>query len=169
MKRWKLYCSFSLKCWPYYLTASATVYFQLWIKNVKFNNEYFWLSFSGEGCKQSNVSFLFSLKNKDNVAAFIAPVYKNNMYHKFAIFSSPSYGPTFGFGLDLFISNDSRANQQSFTEFGNTYQPPAGYVSCTQKTQFLLAGSQLLHTNWNWSVLLNITANHRTNQSNNAK
>ena len=105
MKRWKLYCSFSLKCWPYYLTASATVYFQLWIKNVKFNNEYFWLSFSGEGCKQSNVSFLFSLKNKDNVAAFIAPVYKNNMYHKFAIFSSPSYGPTFGFGLDLFISN----------------------------------------------------------------
>ena len=63
------------------------------------------------------------------------------MYHKFAICNSPSCRTICGFGPDLFISNDSRANQESFTKFGNTYQPLAGYVSGTQQTQFLLAGS----------------------------
>ena len=60
------------------MTACATVYFELWIKNVKFNNEYFSFLFQVThenknetsdclGHKQSNVSFLFLLKNKDNV------------------------------------------------------------------------------------------------------
>ena len=98
----------------------------------------FFISFSGQGWKQSNISFLFSLKNKDTVPPFKAPVYKN---HQYAIYSSPGYGPTFGGSHDLHICNDSHANQHSNTNFGHTYQPPAGYVYATQQTQCLLAGS----------------------------
>ena len=117
---------------------SATVYFELWIKNVKFKWIFF-ISFSGQDIfKQSNVSFLFSLKNKDNLPPFKVPVYQN---HQKAICSGPSWGPTFGGGNDLYISDNSHANQRSFTNFGHTYPPPAGYVYGTPQTQSLLAGS----------------------------
>ena len=95
------------------------------------------MSFSGHGYKRSNVSFLFSLKNKDNVPPFKAPV-KN---HQHAIYSNPSYGPTFGGGHDLHICNDSHTNQQSYSNFGYTYQPPAGYDYGTPQTLSLFAGS----------------------------
>ena len=98
----------------------------------------FFISFSGDSWKQSDVSFLFSLRNKDNVPPFKSPVYKN---HHQAIWSNSSYGPTFGGGCDLHISNDSHTNQQSQTNFGHTYQPPAGYEFNTQQIQSLLAGS----------------------------
>ena len=100
--------------------------------------KYFSFLFSGDSWRHSDVSFLFSLKNKDNVPPFKAPVYKN---HQHAIYSHPSYGPTFGGGHDLHISNDSHTNQQSYTNFGHTYQPPAGYVYGTPQTKSLLAGS----------------------------
>ena len=103
-----------------------------------FKVKIFFISFSGQGWKQSYVSFLFSLKNKDNVPPFKSTVYKN---HQDAILSNASHGPTFGGGCDLHISNDSHTNQQSYTNFGHTYQPPAGYVYNTQQTKSLLAGS----------------------------
>ena len=99
----------------------------------------FFISFSVQGYtyKQSNASFLFSLKNKDNVPPFKAPV----KIHSHAIFSSPNQGASFGVGHDFCISDNSNANQKSYSNFGNTYQPPAGYVYGTQQTQSLLAGS----------------------------
>ena len=98
----------------------------------------FFISFSGNSWRHSDVSFLFSLKNKDNLPPFKSPVYKN---YEYAICSDSSYGPTFGGDHDLHISNDSHTNQQSFTDFGYTYQPPAGYVYNTPQTKSLLAGS----------------------------
>ena len=83
------------------------------------------------------MSFLFSLKNKDNVPPFKAP----GKSHQYAILSCPSYGPIFGAGHDLLISNDSHTNQHSHTDFGDTYQPPPGYVYGTPQTKSLLAGS----------------------------
>ena len=103
-----------------------------------FIEKLFFISFSGNCCKQSDLSFLFSLKNKDNVPPFKASVYKN---HQYAICSNPGYGPSFGGGRDLHISNDSHTNQQSYTNFGYTYQPPTGYDYGTQQTESLLAGS----------------------------
>ena len=92
---------------------------------------------SGQDYRQSDVSFLFSLKNKDNVPPFKSPVKD----HQYAIFSKPSYGASFGKGYDFYISDNSNANQLSYSDFGNTYQPPAGYVRGTQETKSLLAGS----------------------------
>ena len=103
-----------------------------------FKEKIFFISFSGQGWKQSHVSFLFSLKNKDNVPPFKTPVHRN---HRYAIVSSSSCGPIFGGGHDFHISNDSHTNQHSYTNFGHTYQPPAGYVYNTQQTKSLLAGS----------------------------
>ena len=52
-----------------------------------------------------------------------------------------SVKPGFRFGNDFFISDNSHANQQSYSDFGHTYQPPAGYVYGTKQTKSLLAGS----------------------------
>ena len=97
----------------------------------------FFISFSGQDWRRSNVSFLFSLKNKDNVPPFKSPIY----HHQYAILSSPIQGASFGGGHDFYISDNSNANQQSSSNFGNTYQPPAGYFPGTPQTQSLLAGS----------------------------
>ena len=54
---------------------------------------------------------------------------------------SVSVIPCFRFGHDLFISDDSHSNQQSYSDFGHKYQPPAGYVRGTEQAKSLLAGS----------------------------
>ena len=92
---------------------------------------------SGQDYRQSDVSFLFSLKNKDNVPPFKSPVKD----HQYAILSSPIQGASFGGGHDFYISDNSNVNQKSYSNFGNTYQLPAGYVYGTQETKSLLAGS----------------------------
>ena len=96
----------------------------------------FFIYFSGQVWKQY-VSFLFSLKNKDNVPPFKSPVED----HQHAILSSPYQGASFGGGPDFYISDNSNANQLSYSNFGDTYQPPAGYVFGTRQTQSLLAES----------------------------
>ena len=103
-----------------------------------FIEKIFFISFSGDSWKQSDVSFLFSLKNKDNLPPFKAPVYQD---HQYAFYSNPSYGPNFGEYCHLYISNNSHGYQQSYNNFGDTYQPPAGYVYKSPQTKSLLAGS----------------------------
>ena len=47
------------------------------------------------------------------------------------------YGPTFGGGHDVHISDNANGNQGSYSRFGNSYQPPPGTAQATS----LLAGS----------------------------
>jgi hypothetical protein len=56
---------------------------------------------------------------------------------KRAIYCNPSYGPSFGSGHDLHISNNANGNQGSYSNFGRSYQPPPG----TAQANYLLAGS----------------------------
>ena len=88
--------------------------------------------------KSSNVSFLFSLRNPNNMQPFKCPII--NGKNSNAIYCSPSYGATFGGGHDLRIANNANTNQSSYSNLGNTYQPPARYQSGTQQTQSLFAG-----------------------------
>ena len=92
----------------------------------------------GGGYKRSNSSFLFSLRNKDNLAPFIANI-KQGM-EGCAIVSNSGYGPIFGSGHELCIYNNPQANQSSFSNFGDTYQLPPGYVSGSEQAKNLLAG-----------------------------
>ena len=85
------------------------------------------------------VSFLFSLRNKDNVPPFKCPIYFNQ--NDKAIWCVPWRGARFGAGPDLHISHNANTKQYSFSNLGNTYQPPPGYDPDKPQTKALLAGS----------------------------
>jgi hypothetical protein len=85
-------------------------------------------------------SFLFSLRNNDDLAPFKAPLLNENDGK--AILRDSDYGPTFGGAADLIIADNAGSNADSFAfEFGWTYQAPPGYTFRETKTKYLLAGS----------------------------
>ena len=86
-------------------------------------------------------SFLFSLRNNDDLAPFKAPLRDEN--DMFGIYRDSGYGPTFGYGFghDLYIADHAGSNTGSYTNFGYTYQPPPGYTRSETKTRSLLPGS----------------------------
>ena len=55
---------------------------------------------------------------------------------------SPGYGPIFGNGFDLYISNNAASNTASRTDFNVDYKAPPG----VSNTQTILAGTKLLHS-----------------------
>ena len=83
-------------------------------------------------------AFLFSLKNKDNLKPFKAAVYR---YSQNAFYHDSGYGPTFGRGYDLYMSNIANLNTGSHTDFCRTYQAPPGYTYGANNTNALLAGT----------------------------
>ena len=81
---------------------------------------------------------MFSLRNNDDLAPFKAPLRDENDAK--AILRYGGYGPSFGAGIDLLIANNAGSPTWSYTDFGDTYQPPpAGYTF--RRTNTLLAGS----------------------------
>jgi hypothetical protein len=88
------------------------------------------------GWKQAPGSFIFSLRNKEDLSPFKAPLKDENT--PYAIFAYKSDGSTFGRGCDIYISNDAASNTYSYTNFNNYYQAPSGQVS---DTSTILAGT----------------------------
>jgi hypothetical protein len=80
------------------------------------------------------LSFLFSLRNKENRAPFIANLKPDGQ--QFAIYCYSDFGPTFGGGNDVHISNNADGNQKSYSNLGHSYQLPPGTADS------VLAGSQ---------------------------
>ena len=78
-------------------------------------------------------SFMFSLRNNDDLPPFKAPLKDENSGN--AIYRNNSVGPKFGH--DLYIADHAGSNQVSYTNFGDTYQPPSGPTN----TESLLAGT----------------------------
>eukprot|EP01080_Neovahlkampfia_damariscottae_P008326 gene8326-150_t len=74
----------------------------------------------------NNGTFLFSLVNPSNVAPCQFP--NNGLYHSntYSIYSKNNYGPTFGGGHDLYISNNCNTNSQSYSNLGHSFQAPSG-------------------------------------------
>ena len=83
------------------------------------------------GCRYGNSSkaFIYSLTNNNGSGhAVYNPVklrVKSDRY-KNAVVRCDSYGPTFGW-FDIFISNNSASNQNSYTYCGRSYPLPPGY------------------------------------------
>ena len=50
-------------------------------------------------------------------------------WQTYAIYRCSSYGPTFGHGYDIYISNNAARNRNSYTYCGATYPLPPGYSS----------------------------------------
>jgi hypothetical protein len=84
-------------------------------------------------------SFIFSLRNNDDLAPFKAPLRDENDAR--AIYRGSGYGPVFGGGNDLVIANNAGSTTYSNTRFGYSYQPPPGYNLGQTNTSSLLLGS----------------------------
>ena len=82
-------------------------------------------------------SFLFSLRNHDDLAPFKAPLLDEN--HVAVIYRHSEFGPVLG--LDFVIWDSAGSNDYSYTDFGECFRPPPGYIFNNTATQSLLAGS----------------------------
>ena len=83
--------------------------------------------------KKAPGSFIFSLRNKENLPPFKAPLKDDKTGH--AIYTSPSYGPTFG--NDLEITDNATSNTNSYTKCNEYYQAPSAALN----TSTILAGT----------------------------
>ena len=98
---------------------------------------------SGTKYQYDSKAFLFSLVNKPGWAPVKLPqtgTYSSKRAHSVRFRSS--YGPTFGGGRDICISNSASSNSNSYSNLGYTYSPPSGYSYGSTFAQTFLAGSQ---------------------------
>ena len=82
---------------------------------------------------------MYSLRNNDGIASFKSTLKNEN--DSLAIYRHSSYGPTFGFGNDLYIANYAGSNTISYTNLGSSYNPPPGYTAGQTNTGFHPGGS----------------------------
>ena len=84
-------------------------------------------------------SFIFSLKNNDNLPPFQSKIMSGR--DGYAVYRDFDHGPTFG-GSDIRIIEDpARSYTASRSNFGHTYETPPGYAWPNPKAFSLLAGS----------------------------
>ena len=88
---------------------------------IKYVETIFYVIKGSVGYKQAPGSFIFSLRNKENLLPFKAPL--KNQHDRCAIYAHTNWGPIFGGGHDIIIySNAAKLH----TNFDYTYQPPSG-------------------------------------------
>lgn len=97
---------------------------------------------SSGGFKTDNSAFIFSLENKDG-----NPLKLNCIQPEYAVYSNPfsSYGPTFGRGHDIYISDNSNSSSASFSNLGDSFKHP-NYAFGTTQAKSFLAGSYNFQT-----------------------
>ena len=61
--------------------------------------------------------------------------------HRYSIYGGSSYGPIFGAGNGIYISNYASSNSKSHSDLGYTYSPPSGYSYQSTFAQTFLAGT----------------------------
>jgi len=82
-------------------------------------------------------AFIFSLTNNDNKLLKMK-IHPNQ--HQYAIRCKPEYGPTFGYGHDIYIATNANKTMDSCSKLGRTYRHPE-YTHGTEEAQAFLAGS----------------------------
>ena len=75
------------------------------------------------GCKYADGSFLFTLTNIHNTAP---TKYSNMIYPQYAVYHSSNYGPTFGGGFDIYVSDNYFNNNDSYSRLGHSYSDSLG-------------------------------------------
>ena len=117
---------------------------------------------SVSGYRYDSNAFLFSLVNKPGWAPVKLPqTGKYSSRRKHSIDDNPSYGPTFGGGHDIHISNYASSqfistHRNSYSNLGYTYSPPSGYSYGSTFAETFLAGTyHAVHTRGNRNVLRN--------------
>ena len=108
-----------------------------------------WSSFSflifptGSSCqyRYDSQAFLFSLVNKPGWAPVKLPQTGTYSYSSYSIYACSSYGPTFGWGHDIYIVDYASSSSSSYTNLGYTYSAPSGYSLGSTFTYTFLAGT----------------------------
>ncbi|XP_068736606.1 fibrillin-2-like isoform X1 [Montipora capricornis] len=98
------------------------------------------LSWYSSSCvySSSSKSFIYSLYNINGFAPVKRQVKSGRQGG--AIYRCSRYGPTFGNGHDIYISNNATSNRASYTYCGSSYPLPPGYSSSGSSCRFY-AGS----------------------------
>ena len=97
---------------------------------------------SRSGYRYDSNAFLFSLVNKPGWAPVKLPqAGKYSSRRQYSIYDNPSYGPTFGAGHDIYISNYASSNRNSNTNLGHEYSPPSEYSYGSTFAKTFLAGT----------------------------
>lgn len=96
-----------------------------------------------DGYKTVKNAFLFSLVNKENEPLKIK-INKEN--EKYAMYCYPYYGPVFGGGFDLLISDNSNKNTESYSNLCHSFKHPVYQYGSTEAKNFL-AGSYNFQVN----------------------
>jgi hypothetical protein len=87
-------------------------------------------------------AFIFSLRRSgnSNKERF------NVTQPTYAFYSHSSYGPTFGGGHDIYVSDSSNTNENSYSNFGYYYQLPKNITRGSTEARNYLAGSYIWKT-----------------------
>ena len=96
---------------------------------------------SSSGFQYDSKAFLFSLVNKPGWAPVKLPQTGKYSSSRGSIYCGSRYGPIFGGGNDIRISNYASSNSNSYSNLGHTYSPPSGYSYRSTFAQTFLAGS----------------------------
>ena len=91
-------------------------------------------------------AFLFSLVNKPGWAPVKLPQTEKFSSNRDSIYCGSSYGPLFGRGNDIRISNYASSNSISYSNLGHTYSPPSGYSYGSNFAQTFLAETNFYFT-----------------------
>ena len=83
---------------------------------------------SSEEYCESDKAFMFSLKSPSSEVGPTKMSIKPNVCSN-AMIHYPSYGPTFGGGLDFHIVSDANNNSSSYSNLGVTYELPPGQIN----------------------------------------
>ncbi|XP_074627754.1 uncharacterized protein LOC141885771 isoform X2 [Acropora palmata] len=86
----------------------------------------------------SSKSFLYSLYNINGFSPVKLQITSGRQIY--AIYRCSRYGPTFGGGHDIHISNNAARYQNSRTYCGDTYHLPPGYSSSGNSCRFYAGG-----------------------------
>ena len=101
----------------------------------------FFLIESGNKYQYDSKAFLFSLVNKPGWAPVKLPQTGTYSSGANSLRFRSSYGPTFGGGFDIHISNSASSNSNSYSRLGHTYSPPSGHSYGSTFAQTFLAGT----------------------------
>jgi hypothetical protein len=98
------------------------------------SKHYFYVITGSSNYKQAPGSFIFSLRNKEDLPPFKAPLKDQNT--QYAIYTAIIYGPIFGLH-DMHISDEAPSNNYSYSNINSIYQAPSG----VSDTKTILAGT----------------------------
>ena len=86
----------------------------------------------------SSKSFVYSLYNINDFSPVKLQIRSGKQ--SYAIYRCSDYGPIFGSGHDLLISNKAASNRYSYTGCGDTYHLPPGNSSSGSSCRFYAGG-----------------------------